>query len=263
MSPVIRAGVIGYGSIGRIVADRLFAGALAGVELVAIVDGGPVGATPVPNVDLDKAIELSDVLIECAGQSVVTDHAETILGAGRDLVISSAGALSDPDFVARLRSCPGRMLCTTGAVGGLDLLQAASDAAPFDTVTVRTSKLPGSLVQPWMSEARADEISSAAYPLTVFEGGAVEAARLFPRSLNVATTVSFAVAGGDLVQVQLIADPAAVLTRHEVTARGPVGNYQFTIENLPSPDNPRTSAIVPFAVLRTLGVLSGRHGLIG
>lgn len=263
MSEDVRVSVIGYGSIGRTVADRLSVGALPGVTLVAIVDSVPVENSPAPQVDLEKAIEISDVLIECAGQSVVFDHAETILAAGRDLVISSAGALSDPDFVTRLRACPGRMLCTTGAVGGLDLLGAASDAAPFDSVTVRTSKLPGSLVQSWMQEDRADEIRSTQSALTVFEGGAEEASRLFPRSLNVATAVSFAVSDRDVVQVELIADPNATLTRHEVIARGPVGNYQFTIENLPSSENPRTSAIVPFAVLRTLGVLLGRNGLIG
>ncbi|MDZ7911964.1 MAG: aspartate dehydrogenase domain-containing protein [Rhodococcus sp. (in: high G+C Gram-positive bacteria)] len=263
MSPDIRVSVIGHGSIGRTVADRLFSGTMPGVTLVSIVDSAPVTNAPVPQVDLDKAIEISDVLIECAGQSVVVDHAEAILRAGRDLVISSAGALSDPEFVARLRACPGRMLCTTGAVGGLDLLSAASDAAPFDSVTVQTTKLPGSLVQSWMSEERADEIRSTQSALTMFEGGAEEASRLFPRSLNVATAVSFAVSDRDLVQVKLIADPAATLTRHEVIARGPVGNYQFTLENLPSPENPRTSAIVPFAVLRTLGVLLGHTGLIG
>ncbi|MDV6275110.1 aspartate dehydrogenase domain-containing protein [Rhodococcus erythropolis] len=263
MNSHTRVSVIGYGSIGRIVADRLFAGALPGVEIVGIVDNGRVPNAPVPQVDLHKALEISDVLVECAGQAAVFDHAETILGAGRDLVVSSAGALSNPDFVSRLRAHPGRMLCTTGAVGGLDLLGAASDAAPFDSVTVQTTKLPGSLVQHWMSEEQSAEILVAESALTVFEGGAVEAARLFPRSLNVATAVAFAVSDRDLVQVKLIADPAATLTRHEVTARGPVGNYHFTIENLPSPENPRTSAIVPFAVLRTLGVLLGRHGVIG
>ncbi|MFF1555560.1 aspartate dehydrogenase domain-containing protein [Rhodococcus erythropolis] len=263
MSSVVRVGVIGYGSIGRIVANRLFAGALTGVELAAIVDSEVVADAPVPQVDLAKAIEICDVLVECAGQAVVFEHAETILGAGRDLVISSAGALADPDFVTRLRKLPGRMLCTTGAVGGLDLLGAASDAAPFESVTVQTTKLPASLVQPWMSDQRSAEIMGTASALTVFEGGAEEASRLFPRSLNVATAVSLVVSDRDLVQVKLIADPSAALTRHEVTARGPVGNYDFTIENLPSPENPRTSAIVPFAVMRTLGVLLGRKGLIG
>ncbi|MDN3460786.1 aspartate dehydrogenase domain-containing protein [Rhodococcus sp. APC 3903] len=263
MSSVVRAGVIGYGSIGRTVANRLLAGALTGVELVAIVDTGVVANSTVPQTDLAKAIEICDVLIECAGQAVVFEHAEAVLGAGRDLVISSTGALADPDFITRLRKLPGRMLCTTGAVGGLDLLGAASDAARFDTVTVQTTKLPTSLVQPWMSDQRSAQIVETVSALTVFEGGAEEASRLFPRSLNVATAVSLAVSDRDLVQVKPVADPSAALTRHEVTARGPVGNYHFTIENLPSPENPRTSAIVPFAVLRTLGVLLGHHGVIG
>lgn len=256
--------VVGYGSIGRTVVERLLLGAVPDARLVAIVDQDPITNPPVPQVDLDEAVTVSDVVVECAGQSVVVDHGEAILEAGRDLLISSAGALTDPDFAQRLRKTgPGRVLCTTGAIGGLDLLAAASDAAAFDTVTVRTTKKPAALVQPWMDAERAAEITSATLPMLVFEGDATQAARLFPRSLNVAAAVSFAVQDAHLVRVELVADPGADLTRHVISARGPMGRYEFQIENLPSPDNPRTSGIVPFAVLRSLSTLLGRPGLIG
>lgn len=259
-----RVAVVGYGSIGRIVARRLLEGAIPDTQLVAIVDQDKQGNSPVPQLDLDEAIAISDVIVECAGQSVVHEHAERILAAGRDLLISSAGALVDPDFARRLQQTgPGRVLCTSGAIGGLDLLGAAADAAPFETVTVRTTKRPAALVQPWMAHDRVTELEAASAPIPVFEGDSAEAARLFPRSLNVAAAVSFAVRDWNLVRVELIADPGAELTRHEITAAGPMGRYRFQIENLPSADNPRTSAIVPFAVLRTLATLLRRPALIG
>ncbi|UGT56010.1 aspartate dehydrogenase domain-containing protein [Nocardia asteroides] len=261
-----RVAVLGYGSIGRVVAARLHDGALPGARLVAIVDQRPQAGTPVPQTTLDEAVAAADVIVECAGQSVVAEHAERILAAGRDLLISSAGALVDPDLARRLREGrPGRVLCTSGAIGGLDLLSAAADAAPFDAVTVRTTKKPAALVQPWMDAERAATIAtaSASAPVTVFEGGAAEAARLFPRSLNVAAAVSFAVRDWDIVRVRLIASPDADLTRHEITAAGPMGRYRFQIENLPSADNPRTSAVVPYAVLRSLASLLPRPALIG
>ncbi|MEV0336166.1 aspartate dehydrogenase domain-containing protein [Nocardia sp. NPDC050717] len=259
-----RVAVLGYGSIGRVVAARLLDGALPGARLVAIVDQQPQADAPVPQTDLDDAIAASDVIVECAGQAVVAEHAERILAAGRDLLISSAGALVDPELARRLRDGgPGRVLCTSGAIGGLDLLAAAADAAPFETVTVRTTKKPAALVQPWMDAERATAIETASAPMTVFEGDAAEAARLFPRSLNVAAAVSFAVRDWDIVRVQLIAAPDADLTRHEITAAGPMGRYRFQIENLPSADNPRTSAVVPYAVLRSLATLLHRPALIG
>jgi aspartate dehydrogenase len=95
-------------------------------------------------------------------------------------------------------------------------------------------------------------------PLEIFRGSARDAARFFPRSLNVAATVAFAVDDFDVVEVSLVADPSAELTTHVIEAEGPTGRYRFEIANRPSPENPRTSGVVPHAVLRSLSVLVGR-----
>jgi aspartate dehydrogenase len=86
-------------------------------------------------------------------------------------------------------------------------------------------------------------------------------ARLFPRSTNVAAAVALAVGAWDVVEAVLLADPAATLTRHEIAATGPAGEYRFEIRNRPSPRTPTTSEIVPYAVLRTLRELA-RPGFV-
>jgi len=60
--------------------------------------------------------------------------------------------------------------------------------------------------------------------------------------------------------VRLTADPKASLTSHVIEASGPSGEYRFEIRNNPSPQNPRTSGIVPFAVLRSLEAAIGERG---
>ena len=90
----------------------------------------------------------------------------------------------------------------------------------------------------------------------MFRGSPREAAKAFPRSLNIAATVSLAVDDFDKVEVVLVADPAADLTTHLIEAEGATGEYRFEIRNHPSPTNPRTSGVVPFA--RSLAVLVGR-----
>jgi aspartate dehydrogenase len=107
-----------------------------------------------------------------------------------------------------------------------------------------------------------DRLLAATAPVEVFSGGAREASKWFPRSLNVAATVAFAVGDFDLVRVRLHADPGAELTSHVIEAEGPSGQYRFEIRNQPSPDNPRTSGVVPFALLRSLAALVGRPGPI-
>ncbi|NLU82224.1 DUF108 domain-containing protein [Rhodococcus sp. HNM0569] len=258
-----RVAVLGYGSIGTVVCERLAAHAIPGARLVAIVNRSRVGDAPAPLVTLDAALTMCDVVVECAGQDAVRADAVRILEAGRDLVVSSVGALCDDEFALRVRDAgPGRLVCTNGAVGGLDLLAAAHDAAPFDEVLVRSTKLPKALVQPWMDAGQAARVRETQEPLLVFRGAPSEAARLFPKSLNVAAAVDFAVGRAGAVSVELYADPAAELTRHEVEASGPVGHYAIRIENLPSDANPRTSAVVPFSILRTLAGLTRQPNLI-
>ncbi len=262
-APTWRVAIVGCGSIGRAVADQLLAAALSQVELVGVVDNRPVVDVPAPQISLHQAIEISDVLVECAGQVVVEQHAEQILTQGRDLLVTSVGALADPDLAERLQAAgPGRLLFTTGAVGGVDLLAAAAATAPLHRVRVTTTKQPAALVQPWMNTDTQDRLLASEKPVDVFRGGAREASRTFPRSLNVAATVAFAVGGFDLVEVRLRADPHAALTSHVIEAEGPSGRYRFDIANLPSADNPRTSGVVPFAIVRSLAALVGNPGPI-
>lgn len=261
-----RVAVIGSGAIGSAVIRALADGALADVALVGVVDNRPVIDCPAPQLSVAEAIAAADVIVECAGQVVVAQYAAEILAAGVDLLVTSVGALADPTVAERLlsdgRAGPGRMLCTAGAVGGIDLLAAAASAGPLRRVAVTTTKRPAALVQPWMDRAAEERLRAATAPVEVFRGTARDAAKAFPRSLNVAATVALATGrfdtGFDTVEVVLVADPAADLTTHVIEAEGATGEYRFEIRNHPSPANPRTSGVVPFAVLRSLAVLVGR-----
>jgi aspartate dehydrogenase len=255
----VRAAVIGAGAIGSAVIGALVAGRLPGVEPVGYVDDRETTGLGVPRIGLATAMERADVIVECAGPAVITEFGATILDHGVDLLVTSAGALCEPGVAAALDNAgPGRHLITSGAVGGLDILTAAAARAPFDTVRVTTAKLPATLVQPWMDDSEAERLRRTREPVEIFRGGAAEAVRLFPRSLNIAATVGRAAGDTGLVEVRLLADPRAALTRHTIEAEGPCGSYRFEIANLPSERNPRTSGVVPHAVLRTLGVLAGQ-----
>lgn len=256
---VSRVGVVGSGAIGNVVLRRLADGAVDGAELVAVIDNRPVVDAPVPQLRLAEALDTCDVLVECAGQTFVAQHAERILAAGVDLLVTSVGAFADADLAARvLAAGPGRALLTAGAVGGLDLLASAAAHGVVEKVRVTTAKKPVALVQPWMDAAAERRLLAAEGPVEVFRGTAREAAASFPRVLNVAATLGFAVGDFDAVEVVLVADPTTLLTRHVVEVEADAGSYRFDIRNHPSPDNPRTSAVVPAAVLRSLSVLVGR-----
>lgn len=259
----LRVALIGHGSIGRVVARELTSGAVPGATLVALVNRSAVPAPPAPQTSLAEAIELSDVVVECAGAAALRSAAEPVLTAGRDLLVTSIGALLDEELRGRLhRLGPGRLRCTHGAVGGLDLLAAAASAGALHHVELRTTKRPVALVQPWMDGEERRRLDAATGDVLVFRGGPAEAARRFPQVLNVASAIALAVGDPDAVVVELHADPAAELTTHRIEARGPQGRYLFRIENRPSDDNPRTSAVVPYSVLQNLRGMTATPPLI-
>ncbi|WP_191563986.1 aspartate dehydrogenase domain-containing protein [Janibacter melonis] len=258
-----RVAVVGHGVIGEVVSREIAAGSVPGATLAGVVVR-EVPAEPAGRViTLTEALDVADVVVECAGQPVVHEIFDVVLGRGCDLVVTSVGALLDPRLAARLDTVgPGRLRATHGAVGGLDLLGSAARSGGLDGVQVRTTKTPRALVRDWMSSSDASRIRDASTPTSVFSGGPVEAARLFPDSLNVVAAVATVVRSVDAVAVELVADPAATVTTHEITAWGDIGEYQFVIRNAPSKRNPRTSAVTPWSVLQTVAALTDRAPVI-
>ncbi len=260
----LRVALLGYGAIGRVVAGELLAGTVDGATLVAVVNRSELDAPPVPQLPLGQAIETSDVVVECAGADALREAIEPVLTAGRDLLVTSVGALLEPELRAVLASLgPGRLRCTSGALGGLDLLAAAATAGPLERVVLRTTKLAGSLVRPWMDDGERRRLTEATRDVQIFRGTPAEAVRLFPQSVNVAAALALAVDDPDGVLMELHADPAAAFTTHRIEATGRLGSYCFEVQHRPSPDNPRTSGIVPHAVLRTLRGMTAAPPLIG
>ncbi|MFD8275432.1 aspartate dehydrogenase domain-containing protein [Streptomyces flaveolus] len=260
----LKVGLVGWGAIGRVVGTALAAGGVPGAALHCVVDNRPLGdAAPADQVPFETAIARCDLIVEAAGQGVVREWGERVLTAGTDLLVASTGALTDEDLAKRLLGAgPGRVYFTGGAVGGLDLLQAVRALGPLDEVTLTTTKLPGTLEQPWMDEELLNRLRTATGPVEVMRGTAREVPVKFPRSTNVAASVALAVGDLDAVRVRVVADPAAVRTRHVIEASGPHGAYRFEASHTPDAGTPATSAVVPYAVLRSLGAIAGRPGQI-
>ena len=108
-------------------------------------------------------------------------------------------------------------------------------------------------------------VRDEAREIIAFSGPAREACRLFPQSANVCATLSLATVGFDETHVTMVGDLARKRVRHEIRVEAESGVYEFAFENITSPSNPKTSAIVPYAVLRGLGFLAkgvSRGGLL-
>lgn len=258
----LRVAVIGAGAIGGTVARELASGAVPGARLVGVVvrrreSATEQGLTPVT---LAEALDECDLLVECAGVEVVAEFGPAVIGAGRDFLVTSVGALVDGELRERLLAGPGRLFLTSGAIGGLDLLTAAARSGGLSAVTLTTTKAPSTVVQTWMSGTERERILGATDATVAYTGTVTEAIRRFPKSLNVAVALAHATGMWDEVAVTMVADPSAHLTTHRIVASGASGEYEFTIRNLPHPENPATSGVVPKAVLTAIGRVARPSG---
>lgn len=253
----IAVGLVGHGAIGSVIADHLERGAVEGVSLAAVLD--PAAPHPRVTVDtIDELLDRSDLVVEAAGHGALAAYASVVRERGVDLLVVSVGALADDELRAVVTApASGRVLLTTGAIGGFDTLRAAALLGELDSVSITSTKPAANLVREWMPDDLREALTTGTEPVVAFDGSAREAARRFPESANVCATLALATLDLDDTTARLVGDPTAATVRHTVEATGASGRYEFTFENRPSPANPKTSAITPFAVLRALGDLAG------
>jgi aspartate dehydrogenase len=253
----MRVGLIGCGAIGGVIADALRRGAIPGATLAGVLRRR-AAAEPAAVSSVEQLASRCDVVVEAASHAALATHGPAVTRAGRDLVVLSVGALADERLREELVvEGGGRVLLSTGACGGVDLLRAAHALAPLEAVALRTTKAGAAVSRDWMEPELQRRLVDGDGPVVAFSGPARDAVRLFPETANIAALLALATIGFDRVTVTVVGDPSRRSAKHEIDARGTAGTYRFEIENAVSPANPRTSAVTAYAVVRALADRAG------
>lgn len=242
--------MIGYGAIGVEIARTLDRIGEAESCVATLVRPGRAAPKAVHDVGALLAARPA-IVLECAGHGSVAEYGPAVLAAGIDLVISSVGALADPDLADQLRAAEeqggGRALLPAGAVAGLDGL-AAARLMGISSATYISYKPPHA----WRGTPAEQviDLDHTEEERTFFEGSARQAALSYPKNANVAVAVSLAGIGLDRTWVKLvssrrISDPLGV-----IEAEGAFGHFRFDIFARASADNPKTSALTAFSLLQ-------------
>ncbi len=260
----LRVGIAGFGTIGKVVAAHIDRG-IDGV-LLAAVSARTIGraeqamagfARPVPVVPLSGLAETDlDIVVECAPAALLRDIAEPALSAGRTLITLSCGALLDNfDLVDLARRHEGRILVPTGALLGLDAVQAAAQGE-IARVHMVTRKPPDGLDgAPYLVE-RGISVLGIWKQQCVFTGSAREAARGFPANVNVAAALALAGIGPERTTIEIWADPAIDRNIHRIEIEADTVRLSLQIENVPSVENPKTGRLTPLSVIALLRKLA-------
>lgn len=260
-----KIGIIGYGAIGPSL-HALLREHARNVQIVAILERESsagaarerAGNTPVEH---DRAAFLAyepDIVVECAGHAALRAHGVAVLEGGCDLIVSSVGALADREIETALRGAAqktrNRLVIPSGALGGLDALAAARPAG-IDEVSYTSRKKPLA----WNgtpAEAMID-LSRVTEPTPFFTGNAREAALAFPQNANVVAAIALAGIGFEETKVTLMADPDTPGNRHDIRARGAFGEISSSVVTRTLPENPKTSMLAPYSVMRSILNLAG------
>ena len=265
-SKILEIGVIGCGSMGAELARAIGPNGISGARVAALLDQEPergkalaASLDPPPESYTDASAFLAhdglDIIVECASQAVVRELGVAILNSGRSLLLMSSGALMDSELLDALKTASqtfgGQIIVPSGAVGGIDALRAVQ--ADLESVTIVSTKRPEALRgAPGFAAYEDLEILE---PVTLFEGSAADAVKLFPANVNVAATVSLAGIGPQRTSVRVVADPAAPGNVHEIRATGGFGEFLFKLVNRPHPQNPKTSHLAVLAAIESLRAL--------
>ena len=260
----LRVAVGGFGAIGKVLAEALDDG-IDGLSLAAVsardtkrAEAAIGGfATAVPVVPLDRLWECADIVVECAPAKQLRAIAEPTLINGRTLVTLSCGALLDNfDLTDLAREHGGRILVPTGALIGLDAVQAAALGGGIRSVQMITRKPPGGLEgAPYLVEHRI-EVGGLNTAKLVFSGNARDAARGFPANVNVAAALALAGIGPERTTIEIWADPAIDRNIHRIEVEADAARFSMQIENVPSLENPRTGRLTALSVIALLRKLS-------
>src|SRR2546425_3669678 len=195
----IKVGIVGLGAIGRQVCRAIDGGrgglVLAGPTARTGGRGDPSLATlksRPPFLDLDALVAASDLVVEASTQAHLAEIAPKALGAGRDLVVLSCGALlGREDWIALAEAKGARIHVPSGAIAGLDGVKGAA-IGRVTSVTMESRKPPQGLAgAPWIVQQKID-LDAIREETLIFEGPATEACPAFPANVNVLAALSLA-----------------------------------------------------------------------
>lgn len=195
--------------------------------------------------DFNKFLKSNiDIVIEAANIEAVEKFLPLSI-AEKDTIVISIGALTDHVFMQKIKQIALQnktsIYLPSGAIGGLDFIQNASESGNLEEVTLETRKPAHTLIEKNITEEK-----------VVFDGSAIDAIKLFPKNINVSIALSLAGIGLENTKVRIIADPLTNRNSHTIFTSGEFGEATFQVINEPLPTNPKTSFSAAMSIVGTL-----------
>lgn len=261
---MIKIGVVGCGTIGTEIIKAIKNNFRGRAKVVAVCDmdeGKAEEAAAIferkPKiVSLDSLVKMSDLVVEAASSAVSADVAKKALMSGKEVMIMSVGGLIDRDDIFKLANRKKKHLyLPSGALCGLDGVKSAN-TAKITEVSLITKKPPRALKDAPYVRANKINLRLIKKDTVIFSGSAKEAIKGFPQNINVSAVLSLAGIGAKKTNVKIICSPGTKVNSHTIRVRGGFGELTAQTDNLPSPNNPKTSYLAVLSAIATLKTIT-------
>ncbi|MCD1146666.1 DUF108 domain-containing protein [Peptoniphilus sp. KCTC 25270] len=256
--------IIGYGALGKILVSALTTQLKEQYEIVGILDIAldeneiSINGISIPVFSSKEELYDSpaEIVVEIAGVGAVKEYAPALLEKGKDVLITSVGALANDELLKHLRNLAikhdRKIHLTSGAIGGFDLYRTLSMMREVQA-SIESTKAPKSLNgAPYLE----GNLLSESERVCAFEGSAREAISGFPKNTNVAVATGLATVGVDEVKATIISDPNAQGNTHKISVENEKAKVTVEVTAKPDEKNPKSSITAAWSVAALLANLA-------
>jgi aspartate dehydrogenase len=276
----IKVAIIGCGAIGREIALSIDSNKIPNCKLSILFDIDTQKVDFLYNKlsnkpssvfnDFNELISSNDyqnvnLVIEAASVKAAQRYMATCLEQGKNIMIMSIGAFSDPAFyetiVQLLYDTDRNVFLPSGAIGGADIIRSVKDL--IEEVTIITTKSNKSLKGAPYFDNKNINIDTIKEKEVIFDGNAINAIKEFPSNINISALVSLAGIGFEKTRVKIVVDPKIINNQHEIYVKWKFGSFRIKVDNMPSPDNPKTSYLAILSAIECLRGIGAKNLKIG
>ncbi|MFC1807413.1 aspartate dehydrogenase [Candidatus Omnitrophota bacterium] len=260
MKKLKKIGIVGCGAIGGFLAKTIENDfkSLARLNGLCDIDQDKIGLLikkikrRIPILALDDLISKSDLIIEAASGKISPIICKKALEKNKDVMILSIGGLLNKHAIFSLaKMSRGKIILPSGAICGIDGLKSAG-IGKIRSVTLSTYKPPRGLKgAPYLIKKGID-LESIVGEKLIFSGNTESAVKAFPKNINVSALLSIAGIGSKKTRVKIFTSPKFKKNIHEIKVEGEFGKFATRTENVPFPDNPKTSFLAALSAASTL-----------